>query len=117
MTRILNFPFDKRMQGRIMSRQLLNRLCGSLDIMWRDCWAELGDHGEVVVLRRQHCIGLWRCGATLTYHPVASGDKLLEAGNVDDAYWMTVAMIGAYRDQSQEAYEVTEDAALERSAS
>lgn len=104
MSQILTFPFDRRMQERVVSRQLLNRLCGSLDIMWRDCWAELGEHGEVVVLRRQHCIGIWRCGVTLTYHPVAGGDATLEAANVNDAYWMTMALIVEQRDQSQCAW-------------
>jgi hypothetical protein len=74
---------------------LLERLRGSVQAMWRGGWAEPGETGGVALLRNQHCVGLW-CfeSGRFVYRPIETGVPKALAKTVDEAYDLTLSMLG-----------------------
>ena len=75
--------------------ELLDRLRGSLQSMWRGGWAEPGEYGGVTLLRNRHCLGIWcfeRDG--FVYRPIESGVAMVKAPSVEEAYTHTLLLLG-----------------------
>ena len=63
--------------------------------MWREGWADLGENGETVLYRRQHCIGLWMLGLTgFSFRPIETGEPMLRVETVEDAYRASLHLLG-----------------------
>lgn len=74
---------------------LLTRLCGSLQVMWRNGWAERGEPDGVVVLKNRNCIGVWLYSkGGFAFVPIETGVAQMKAVSVDEAYESTLAILG-----------------------
>ena len=75
---------------------LYSKLTGSVDFMWHGGWAEIGDHGEIALYKRQSCIGVWfRHRQGFAYYPVANGEACQIVDSVDAAFQLSCRLIGA----------------------
>jgi hypothetical protein len=90
-------PFSRKQPSANVRQEhdLLEHLRGNLQVLWRDGWVEAGESGGVVLLRRQHCLGIWRFdGQAYTYSSIATGEPILRAASIEDAYAHTLLLLG-----------------------
>ena len=54
-------PFPRKIAASLPLEELalLDRLCGSFQVIWRDGWAARGTPRGVVLLKGGHCLGAW----------------------------------------------------------
>ena len=94
MNTVLQFKHPRTGYHREEQR-LLTPLCGSVQVMWRDGWAERGDPDGVVVLKNRDCIGVWlHSRGCFAFVPAETGVAQMRAATVDEAYEATLAILG-----------------------
>jgi hypothetical protein len=95
MGAVLQFP-RSRLRYRPEDIALLSRLAGSWVVIRQGGSVEVGEPGGVVVVRKQHVLGVWGF-ASGQYHffPVCHGVRTLVADSVEDAHDATVTLLGA----------------------
>lgn len=88
--------FRSNLQPRIVwdDTGLYSRLTACVEFMWRGGWAEMGDHGEIALYRRQSCIGVWfRHKQGFAYYPVANGEPRQIVDSVEAAYGLSLHLV------------------------
>jgi hypothetical protein len=94
MGRVLAFrQFDDRSTRDVAG--LCATLTGSVDFMWRGGWAEVGEHGEIAVYRRQHCLGFWLPNLEgFSFYPIEGGERRQRVTTVEEAYQVSLCLLG-----------------------
>lgn len=81
-------------------RQLLNRIAGEVQSLWRGGWAEPGVPNGVVLLRDQRVLGVWSLQVgELTYVPITHGIVTQRARDVAHAFELSLELLGPLRDE------------------
>lgn len=96
MGAVIRFRRREKVALAAEEQELLHRLRGSLQAMWRGGWAEAGLPSGVVLLRNQHCIGVWSFEVgRLVYRPIETGVASLQVASVEEAYERSLVLLGA----------------------
>jgi hypothetical protein len=79
--------------------QLLSRITGEVDSLWRGGWAEPGDLDGVVLFRDRRVIGVWSFRSTgFVYIPVTHGCPTHRASDVAQAFSLSMELLGPLHD-------------------
>lgn len=100
----LVIPFRRKYAHPLIPQELelLDRLRGSLQAMWRGGWAVPGESSGVALMRNRHCVGVWTYeGAELVYRPIESGEPKMRAATVEAAYRHCLLILGELQPRKQ----------------
>ena len=79
--------------------QLLSRLTGEVESLWRGAWAEPGDPDGVVLFLDRRVLGVWSFqSAEFVYVPVTHGSITHRAPDVDQAFSLSMELLGPLHD-------------------
>ncbi|MGD9804153.1 MAG: hypothetical protein AB7E81_04685 [Hyphomicrobiaceae bacterium] len=96
----LVIPFRRKDEYPRLAEEidLLGRLRGSVQVMWRGGWAVPGDFSGVVLLRNQRCLGVWSYeGIEFVYRPIETGEPRIRVGSSEQAYRHSLLELGDLR--------------------
>jgi hypothetical protein len=100
----LVIPFRRKHEHTLLSHELelLDRLRGSLQAMWRGGWAVPGDDSGIALMRGSHCLGVWSYERSeFVYRPIESGEPNIRAASVEAAYRHCLLILGELQPREQ----------------
>jgi len=97
-------PFRRKHEHSLCPQELelLDRLRGSLQAMWRGGWAVPGDEWGVALMRGHHCLGVWTYEhSEFVYRPIESGEPSARVASVEAAYRHCLLVLGELQPREQ----------------
>lgn len=94
MVTILQFRHS-RVALQSAERALLDRLNGSVQVLWRGGWAEQGEPDGIILYKNQSCLGVWfQSNGRFAFTSIETGCVHLRCETVDAAYTATLDLLG-----------------------